>query len=275
MRAIRSAWRLLHFVLTLAWFAVGFALRPAKSTADGAERIHRFCARSLHALGVAWSATGEPLAAGAVVSNHLSYIDILVFAAAQPFVMVAKSEVSQWPLIGWFTRQAGTVYVVRGGGPATYPAVNAAMAEAFRSSYPVLFFPEGTTTDGSHLLPFRRGLLHSVLNESVPLQAAAVGYSDRNACWWGDALLVPHLLQLTRMDGLHAEVHFGEVVSNRRDRFALAESARDRVASLSEKLSSGPVSSAHQPELTEPLEDLFDRPVESVGAFDSHGCVLR
>jgi 1-acyl-sn-glycerol-3-phosphate acyltransferase len=262
-------------VLTLAWFAIGFVLRPAKSTADGAERIHRFCARVLRALGVIWSVSGKPLAAGAVVSNHLSYIDILVFAATQPFVMVAKSEVRHWPLIGWFTRQAGTVYVVRGGGSATYPAVNAAMAEAFRSGYPVLFFPEGTTTDGSHLLSFRRGLLHSVLKEDVPLQAAAVGYSDRSACWWGDALLVPHLLQLAAMDGLRTEVHFGGVVGDRRDRFTLAESARDHVAGLSAKLSSDPVSCAHQPELTKPLEDLFDRPVESVGAFDSHGCVLR
>ncbi len=57
--------------------------------------------------------------------------------------MVAKKEVQGWPLLGWLAAQAGTVYVERGGGPATYPDVNRAMAEAYRSGLPVLFFPEG------------------------------------------------------------------------------------------------------------------------------------
>ena len=116
-------------------------------------------------------------AGGAVVSNHLSYLDILLYSSVQPFVMVAKTEVRGWPLLGWLTAQAGTVYVERGGGPKTYPAVNAAMAEAYRSGLPVLFFPEGTTTDGAEVLPFRRGLFHSVLNGGVALRTAALRYS--------------------------------------------------------------------------------------------------
>jgi 1-acyl-sn-glycerol-3-phosphate acyltransferase len=211
---------------------------------------------------------------GAVVANHLSYLDILLFAAAQPFVMVAKSEVASWPLIGWLTRQAGTVFVVRGGRPSTYAAVNRAMAEAFRSGVPVLFFPEGTTTDGSCVLPFRRGLLHSVLADEIPLQVAALHYSDVSACWWGDALLAPHLFRVAGMRSLHAQISFGEVVADRRDRFELADSARNKITQMTSGLT-GKLLAAQQTQRVHPFEDLLDRPVEGVGAFDGHGCVLR
>jgi lyso-ornithine lipid O-acyltransferase len=259
----------------LVWLAVDLFVRPAKDAAAAGERVHRCCARIVRALGVTWSASGPAPTAGAVVSNHLSYLDILLFLAATPFVMVSKSEVSRWPFIGWLVRQAGTVFVVRGGGPATYPAVNQAMARAFRSGLPVLFFPEGTTTDGSCVLPFRRGLLHAVLNEDVPLQAAAIHYSNDDVCWWGDALLVPHLFRLAAMRGVHAQLRFGEAVADRRDRFELAESAREHVMQILAELDGRALSTANESELTEALEDLLDRPVESVGAFDGHGCVLR
>ena len=169
---------------------------------------------------------------GALVSNHLSYMDILLYSAVRPFVMVAKSEVRGWPLFGWLTSRAGTVYVTRGGAPSTYPAVNAAMAEAYRSGLPVLFFPEGTTTDGSCVLPFRRGLFHSVLNEGVPLRVAALRYSTVDVCWWGDVLLAPHLWMLLGLKGVRAEICFGGEVRERGDRFVLSEGARGAVAEL-------------------------------------------
>jgi len=154
--------------------------------------------------------------------------------------MVAKSEVRGWPLFGWLTSRAGTVYVTRGGGPSTYPGVNAAMAEVYRSGLPVLFFPEGTTTDGSGVLPFRRGLFHSVLNEGVSLRVAALRYSledaagsvEEDVCWWGDALLAPHLWRLLGLKGIQAEICFGGEVAARRDRFVLSEGAQEAVAGL-------------------------------------------
>ena len=268
MRLLRSMWRLLKVALLLASLALDFLLRPVRDSVDGATRIHYFCRRIISALDVSWTTQGVLPSHGAVVSNHLSYLDILLYAAVQPFVMVAKSEVSRWPLIGWLTAQAGTVYVVRRGGPATYPGVNQAMAEAYRSGLPVLFFPEGTTTDGGEMMPFRRGLFHSVLNEGVALQPAALTYSlderdcERGAsvandiCWWGDALLAPHLFRLAGMRGVRAEIRFGETVSERRDRFELSVCARDQVQRMVEELNGGSVrtvSCAHEAELVEAL----------------------
>jgi 1-acyl-sn-glycerol-3-phosphate acyltransferase len=274
MRYLRALWRLSNVACLLAGLVIDLLLRAPKSARDRSERAHRFCSRVVRALGIEWRADGSVIASGAVVANHLSYLDILLFAAAHPFVMVAKSDVAEWPLIGWITRNLGAVFVVRGGGPATYPAVNRAMAEAFRSGYPVLFFPEGTTTDGSYLLPFRRGLLHSVLNEEVPLQAAAVQYSSPKACWWGDDTLLPHLVELACMNRLQAELRFGAVVEARRDRFELAENARRVVGEILETLASGAMVPEQQSLLVQPLEDLLDRPVEGIRAFDNNRRVL-
>jgi 1-acyl-sn-glycerol-3-phosphate acyltransferase len=219
------------------------AIRRPRAGVAAAIWAHEWSRRIIKALGVECGVSGRVPESGAVVSNHLSYLDILVYGSVRPFVMVAKSEVKGWPLVGWITARAGTVYVQRGGGPSTYGAVNAAMAVAYRTGLPVLFFPEGTTTDGqSGVLPFRRGLFHSVLNEGVSLQAAAVRYQveehrasvARDVCWWGEAYLGPHLFRLLGLRGIRAEVRFGEEVLAREDRFVLSEGAREAVVAMGE-----------------------------------------
>jgi len=186
---LRSVWRSALFVVLLVAAVVDCWVRRPKVGAEGAVWIHGWCRRIVRVLGLRCSVEGRVPSGGAVVSNHLSYLDILLYSSVQPFVMVAKTEVRGWLLLGWLTAQAGTVYVERGGGPRTYPGVNAAMAEAYRSGLPVLFFPEGTTTDGGGVLPFRRGLFHSVLNGGVALRTAALRYTlDQQAGngmrWW-------------------------------------------------------------------------------------------
>jgi 1-acyl-sn-glycerol-3-phosphate acyltransferase len=226
--------------------AIDFWIRRPKVGAEGAIWIHGWCKKIVEALGMECEVTGALPESGAVVCNHLSYLDILLFSSVRPFVMVAKTEVRGWPLFGWLTAQAGTVYVKRGGGPATYPAVNAAMAEAYASGLPVLFFPEGTTTDGNYLdggvMPFRRGLFHSVLKNDVPLRVAGLRYSlvARNAgasvgndvCWWGDAEFLPHLFRFLGLQGVRVDIRFGDEVKERVDRFVLSETARERVMEL-------------------------------------------
>ena len=222
---------------------------------EGAVWIHRWCRRIMRAIGIQCVVNGDlpghSAPSGqrfeAVVCNHLSYIDILVMSAARPFVGVAKTEVRGWPLLGWLTAQAGTVYVTRGGRPETYAGVNAAMAQAYRSGLPVLFFPEGTTTDGSETLPFRRGLFHSVLQDNVQVRTAALNYEltrdmpgvtvANDVCWWGDADFLPHLFRFTGLRGLRATICFGEAVEGA-DRFALSENAHAAVSAMVEDLAS-------------------------------------
>jgi lyso-ornithine lipid O-acyltransferase len=244
---VRSVVRSLVLVWLLLFATVDCMVRRPAMGAQGAIWIHRWCRRIVRVLGFRYDVEGRIPTHGAVVSNHLSYLDILLYSAVQPFVMVAKKEVRSWPLLGWLTSRAGTVYVVRGGGPTTYPAVNASMAEAYRSGLPVLFFPEGTTTDGAGVLPFRRGLFHSVLNNNVSLHTAALRYTldlhsvngDRTVediCWWGDMTLGPHLFQLLGLRGVRARIRFADEVLRRADRFALSETAHAKVAEMHEGL---------------------------------------
>jgi 1-acyl-sn-glycerol-3-phosphate acyltransferase len=243
-RLVRSVWRTLLFVMLLVAAVVDHRIRRPKWGAEGAVWIHGWCRRIVRVLGFRCEAEGRVPRGGAVVSNHLSYLDILLYSSVQPFVMVAKTEVRGWPLLGWLTAQAGTVYVERGGGPKTYPGVNAAMAEAYRSGLPVLFFPEGTTTDGAGVLPFRRGLFHSVLDNGVPLRTAALRYTleddaanrgasvGEDVCWWGEMGFTSHIFRLLGLSGLRAQIRFGEEVVERADRFVLSETAQARVAGM-------------------------------------------
>ena len=253
---------------------------------QGAVWVHGWCRRIARVMGLGLTLEGETPVAGewglAVVSNHLSYLDILMYSAITPFVMVSKTEVRGWPLVGWITAQAGTVYVERadvsGGQRQTHAEVNAMMAEAYGSGLPVLFFPEGTTTDGAGVLPFRRGLYHSVLNGGVPLRTAAIGYGfdspnpgasvANDICYWGDMVFGPHLFGCLGLRGVHVRVRFGEVVEGD-DRFVLAVRSREAVVRMYDGLTES--LAGEQAELVERREGLFDGPVERVGAFDREG----
>jgi lyso-ornithine lipid O-acyltransferase len=250
---VRSVVRSVCFATLLLAATVDGRLRHAFGLLhvgpEGAIWIHRWCRRIVRCLGIHCSVEGgfpghvarSGLGFEAVVCNHLSYADILLMSAERPFVMVAKTEVRSWPLLGWLTAQAGTVYVDRGGKPETYPAVNAAMARAYRSGLPVLFFPEGTTTDGSEVLPFRRGLFYSVLHDAVQVRTAAIHYaldSDdcdataaNDVCWWGDAEFVPHVFRFLGLSGVRVAVRFGPMVEGA-DRFTLAENAQAVVSTM-------------------------------------------
>jgi len=240
MRVLRALGRGLWVVMLLLGAVVDCLIRWPRPGDQGPAWVHGWCRRIVRAMGVECVIEGELPEYGAVVSNHLSYLDVLVYSSLRPFVMVAKSEVRRWPLVGMLTARSGTVYVVRGGGPSTYPAVNRAMAAAYWSGFPVLFFPEGTTTDGAGVLPFRRGLFHSVLNERVPLEVAGLRYSieggegsvENDVCWWGDAYLAPHLFRLLGFRKVRAEIRFGGEVREREDRFVLSAAARERVEEM-------------------------------------------
>ncbi len=258
MRTVRSAYRSVVFVaLLLAAVADGQRRKlfcGMTVGAEGAVWVSAWCRRIMRAVRLECEIEGPLPEAGprglAVVTNHLSYLDILVMSATRPFVMVSKCEVRGWPLLGWITAQAGTVYVeradVKGGQRQTHAEVNAMMAAAFRSGLPVLFYPEGTTTSGDVILPFRRGLFNSVLYDKVPVKTAALAYAmdssnagctvGNDVCFVGEAEFGPHLFKALGLQGVKVKVRFGADEIEGEDRFTLARNARDRVCDLYEEI---------------------------------------
>jgi 1-acyl-sn-glycerol-3-phosphate acyltransferase len=193
--------------------------RPA-TREERADWLHRFCARALRGMGIEVSVAGAFPKRGAMISNHLSYLDIVVYAALHPCVFVSKAEIQSWPVVGWMTTMSGTVYVARGHGGSAMKA-RKGMQAALDAGLPVVFFPEGTTSNGSGLLKFHSGLLGQVMDSRAPVTAAYVRYSvgagngpgvsvADDVCYWGDRNMLGHVFKFLGLRGVRAEVRFGE-----------------------------------------------------------------
>jgi lyso-ornithine lipid O-acyltransferase len=193
--------------------------RPSTREAR-ADWLHRFCARALRGLRIEISVVGRFPERGAVISNHLSYLDIVVFAALHPCVFVSKAEIRSWPVVGWMTTMSGSVYVERGHGGSALKA-RKGMQTAVDAGLPVVFFPEGTTRNGSGLLKFHSGLLAQVLEGGAPVTAAYVSYSfgvkngpdvtvADDVCYWGERNMLGHVFTLLGLRGVRAEIRFAE-----------------------------------------------------------------
>ncbi|MDO5614502.1 MAG: lysophospholipid acyltransferase family protein [Paracoccus sp. (in: a-proteobacteria)] len=165
--------------------------------------VQGVCRAVLACIGIGWSRQGVPMrGAGAVVANHSSWLDILVMNAAQPVFFVSKAEVAGWPGINILTAVTNTHFVTRD------PKLARAQADEFaartRAGHRLLFFPEGTSTDGRRVLPFKPTLFQGFLDPALPaglaiqpmtaVYQAPPGADPRFYGWWADMDLGPHLL---------------------------------------------------------------------------------
>jgi lyso-ornithine lipid O-acyltransferase len=154
----------------------------------------------------------ERACAGLTVSNHLTYLDILVYGAVRPFLFVAKSEVRRWPLLGTLASLGGTIFVDRDRGLQVADAT-LEIEQALRDGISVLLFPEGTSSNGSSVLPFRSPLFDPAIRAGAPVTAATVRYHAADATedqvtYWGDMVFLPHLFRTLCVRGLTAEIGF-------------------------------------------------------------------
>ena len=138
------------------------------------------------------------------VSNHLSWIDILLLAGATGTAFVAKAELDAVPLVGWLCRLNATIFVARDDRLAVAAQIDrlrAAVAEARA----VTVFPEGTTGDGVTLLPFKAALL-AALDPPPPgvlVQPVRIDYGDATGelAWVGDESGQHHAFRVLRRRG--------------------------------------------------------------------------
>ncbi len=190
----------------------------------------------LASLGIRYQVKGPLPTRGLIVSNHLSYLDIVICSAAMPCFFVSKVEVDRWPYFGKAARAGGTIFLDR-TSHASANAVAAAIAERLALPVPVLLFPEGTSTDGSKVLRFHSRLIHPATDMQAPITAAAIRYilsgnaEERELCWYGEAGFLGHLWKVLGVLGFSAQVSFGEsrVYTDAR---AAAVQTRDEVAAM-------------------------------------------
>lgn len=168
------------------------------------------CRQSLRILRIELRIHGRVMdEPGAVVANHGSWLDIFVLNARKRIYFVAKAEVRGWALIGWLARATGTVFIKRERKEAK------AQTELFKTrlglGHRLLFFPEGTSTDGRRVLPFKPTLFAAFLSENLAdnthIQPVSVvyhapeGQDPRFYGWWGDMSFGAHLLKVLAAAG--------------------------------------------------------------------------
>jgi 1-acyl-sn-glycerol-3-phosphate acyltransferase len=231
------AWRYARLGLHLAEGALTAALVFGLSSPARRRALRQgWSARLLAILGIRLEVQGEAITPGCMlVANHISWVDIFVINAVSPAAFVSKADVREWPLIGWLAARNETVFLRRGSrGHAKI--INAEIAAILDARQNVAIFPEGTTTDGSHVLHFHAALLQPAIESGHPIQPAAISYHTPDGrrslapAYEGDVSLGQSMSSIIAEQGLFARLHIGVPLKTRDvHRRELAAAARQTI----------------------------------------------
>jgi 1-acyl-sn-glycerol-3-phosphate acyltransferase len=208
----RTAFRLARVGLHLLWGAATVAMvYPWAGLALRRALKQRWSRQLVGILGMKVGAGGTAVPLGLLVCNHISWLDIFVINALAPAAFVSKDDVKRWPLIGWLCARTETIFLERGSRAAAQ-RTRETMIAALRDGAHVAVFPEGTTTDGSRLLPFHAALFQSAIDAGTPVVPLALRYVDaagrpnRAPAYDGDVTLWQCLRAIARAQGLTVRI---------------------------------------------------------------------
>ncbi|HWD92971.1 MAG TPA: lysophospholipid acyltransferase family protein [Verrucomicrobiae bacterium] len=233
----RLLWMMAEFIIA----ALNYA-RWCGGNCSGATRaawLQHTSRRMLRIFKTEIQTSGAVPKNGLLVSNHLSYIDILVLASITPAMFVAKQEVKSWPVFGFFAKLAGTVFVDRERRTRVGQTTDEIQSALDRGALVVLF-PEGTSSNGETVLPFKSSLLEPAARQTHSLFASLIQYQlddgdvGEEVCYWKDMTLVPHLINLLGKRALRASVRFTQLREGSTDRKVLARQLHSEILRLKE-----------------------------------------
>lgn len=199
--------------------------------------LHWACRRTLRVFVDRVEVIGPRPASGLLVSNHLSYVDIPLLGSFNPAIFVSKAEVKRWPVFGWFAALGGTVFVQR-ERRGEVGQIADQIRQLLREGYLVVLFPEGTSSGGDTVLPFKSSLLEPVVGQTHEVHAGCIAYSladgvvSEDVCYWGDMILGPHLVKLLGKSFVRARVSFADIREPATDRKALAKQLHTAISAL-------------------------------------------
>ncbi|NVO06023.1 MAG: 1-acyl-sn-glycerol-3-phosphate acyltransferase [Rhodoferax sp.] len=202
-----------------AWLV---ALRfPHLQQAQRLQEIQRWSQQMLGILQIEVASTPLPPSgfAGLVVSNHVSWLDILVLQSLLPGAFVAKTEVKRWPVVGYLAQACATIFVDR-SSPRSARAMVADTAAAIRQGYAVVVFPEGTSSDGRAVGSFHANIFESAIQAQSQVLALSLHYRDPGtggaaeaAHFTGDMTLLSSIARVTATSNIQALVHLGDCLA--------------------------------------------------------------
>ncbi len=149
---------------------------------------------------------------GLVVSNHLSYLDIVAHGSALPLRYTPKTDIARWPVLGWYLGLSRPIWIDRQSKKASKKTLRD-FAKTMKKGMYLCVYPEGTSTDGkSGILPFKSTSFEAAITGGAPILPVLIRYKEvpgrPTACWYGDMTLLPHVWQMLRLPSIEAELHF-------------------------------------------------------------------
>ena len=196
----------------------------------------------LRVLGVEVETVGQPPELPFfLVANHLSYVDILVLARHMGAVFIAKSEIADWPIVGWVCKRVDTIFIDR-EARRDIPRVMTLIHRQLELGAAIVLFPEGTSSRGDSVLRFRPSLLEVAARGDMPVSFAALSYDTPDGeppahlavCWWGGMSFGPHILKLLAIRRIRARIVFGNHQLHDSDRKRLAAMLREALLEIFE-----------------------------------------
>ena len=244
-RFLRISFRLSKLVAALAAGVSGYFLTVkfmgrAGSIPARSAWMRAMARKFLWALGIELAYVGEPPAHGVLVSNHVSYLDILVHASRMPLVFISKAEVAHWPIFGMLSQWAGTLFIRR-ELRSDVLRIATEMPTVLDAGLVLAFFPEGTSSSGEGVLPFRAPLLAPLVDNAWQVTPAFLRYElepgdgaveDEVAYYRPETVLGPHLLNLLGKRRVRATLTYGASRASGTYRKALASRLRGEVCAL-------------------------------------------
>ncbi|WP_457652812.1 lysophospholipid acyltransferase family protein [Rhodocaloribacter sp.] len=253
-KRMRQTWRLVRFAASILartswlWLTVRF-VPAAERSAYRARLQRRACVVFCRILGVRVTRSGALPEAGAVlaVSNHLGLFDPWVLASQMPLAFVAKAEMNDWPVAGWICRTVGVIFVARERRMQANTFVEQ-VQKRLREGVRVLVFPEGTTSNGETVMPFKTGAFEAVAGMEdgavLPLYLNVRAVEERpakgrlrEAVTWADSseTMLQNFWKLLGLRSVHVEVRVGAPIATAgRDRKTLARLSHAAVLALAE-----------------------------------------
>ena len=224
---------LLHLADGLLQCALLF---PWSGTAARQRRIQRWSRQLIAICGVQLTvrnlAGRDAVSPALIICNHVSWLDIFVINSLHPCYFVAKSDIHDWPLVGWLCHQAGTIFIAR-GRQREVRRIYASLVRRIHDGQRVAFFPEGTTAAQGSILPFHANLFEAAIEAGVPVQPYVLRYLDEDgslhtaADFIGEMTFTESVLMILRHRRLHAElIRLPAVASAAMHRRELAQTCR-------------------------------------------------
>jgi lyso-ornithine lipid O-acyltransferase len=226
MGRLRASLILMGFIaLTLPLMPVQFAFTKFS------RRAARWLPWTYHRLlcqllGMTIEAEGAlPKAPALLVANHVSWLDIPVLSTIAPVSFIAKREVGTWPLFGAMAKLQRTVFIDRERRHKTGTSSNE-IGERLLAGDMLVLFPEGTSSDGTQVLPFKSSYFGAVESMNVPVVPITIAYIGvpKFYAWYGDMDLLPHLWAVIRSGPIKVRVKIHPILA-KADRKTMAREA--------------------------------------------------